>query len=126
MKDLLRTHTYPDVAREIAEGLESGEIAFEGEDEVERDLGLLSFVLFRFLSPTMLNYVASTSQLPAREHRLAFEVAREAIEDLPDKMRNDLVACVGRLREKGVVVEIKDRDGAEIDAGRLAGSVASG
>jgi hypothetical protein len=123
MINVFRPRTYPEVARELAEGLRFGDVLL-GRDETQEELASFAWFALNFVHPTKMSYIASTTlaaemaPVPG-QGKLVMEVGVEAFESLPREVRDQLIHQSEGLRRRGVQVEVTDREGRPLPAGDL-------
>jgi hypothetical protein len=123
MINLFRPHTYQEVAREIAEGLGTGEVLLE-RDETREELASFAWFALNFVHPAKISYIASAAH-PAGaatvpgQGKLTMEIAVDEFESLPQEVRNQVLHQSEELRRKGILVEVTDPEGRPLHPGDL-------
>jgi len=110
--------TYQDVAREISDGLASGSVVLEGES-TENELGLLAGMLFQYLTPRKVAFVAGRAGSigagsPAAIggiSQVMIQIDPKAYEELPEHVKASFNKRTQDLRDRGVKIKIKDLKG---------------
>jgi hypothetical protein len=128
MINIFRPHTYQEVAREIAEGLKSGDVVLE-EEGTPHELASIAMLFFGFTSPTRLIYTTAAAGgvgRAATSPKLIVDIKEEEILRIPERRRRELSTLIKEMKERGAEIEIRDSGGRIIDPDRITGMIGLG
>jgi hypothetical protein len=128
MINIFRPYTYRDVARELAEGLASGDVVLE-EDDSSEDLAAFAYFALNFVHPVRLSYAAGAAAASAafgmemakkpETKTMRVELSPEQFDSLPKKVKDRLLDQLKELHARGVELEVTDAKGRPFPDGHV-------
>ena len=109
--------TYRDVAKEISEGLTSGDVVLDAESP-QNEMALLADFLFHYLAPRKVAFVVGGSGRMGRisgRSQVLIQIDPRAYQSLPEDVKARFHSRTQHLREKGVRIKVKDLQGRPVD-----------
>lgn len=117
---VIRPHTYHEVAAEIVQGLESGDVVLEASErdvaleagETQDDLASFAWFALSFVHPAKISYTAPKAPAaggPAvsGQARFTMEIGANELASLPSEIKHKFLRRLDELRGHGVQVDLR-------------------
>ena len=125
---IFQRRTYQDVAKEISDGLMSGDVVLESEP-AQGEMGLLAALVFQHLTPRKVAYTIGAARsmggVLSKPSQVMFQIDPKEYENLPEDVKARFSIKTRELTQRGVKVIIRDLKGRVIAISGFAGPTMS-
>jgi hypothetical protein len=105
--------TYREVARELSEGLQSGQISLDEEPTMD-EMGLLAGLVFQYFAPKKVAFVlgaTGSAGIVGANPQIMIQIDPKDYENLPNEAKVHFSMKTQELTDKGVKIKFKDLHG---------------
>jgi hypothetical protein len=105
--------TYGEVAKELSEGLRSGQIGLEEVPTMD-EMGLLAGLVFQYLAPKKVAFIlgaTGSAGIVGSHPQIMIQIDPKDYENLPDEAKARFSIKTQELTGKGVKIKFKDLHG---------------